>query len=179
MIIHNGYNITAKETLRKVYTERPDCPSSDVSLPKSSTCRFPNRSPQNKKLPRNLAACGSSHCQAAIHQISSPSLLLVWQFDADVQFLELLHRHLGGGGHHEVLGGLVHREGDHFADVLLVAQDHHQTIEARGDASVRRRAVLEGFDHVTKTGINLLFRVARDLEGFVHDVGAVVPDRAA
>jgi hypothetical protein len=64
-------------------------------------------------------------------QISSPSLLLVRQFDADVQFFELLHRHLGEGGHHEVLGGLVHQEGDHFADVLLVAQNHDEAVVNR------------------------------------------------
>src|SRR5581483_5931540 len=76
----------------------------------------------------------------------------------DVQFAELLGFHERGGIGHEIgaLGGLG--KGDHVTDAGGTAEDGVEAIEAEGDATVRRRAVTEGFQHVPKARLNHLRR---------------------
>ena len=44
--------------------------------------------------------------------------------------LDLVHG--GGSVHHQVLCILVHGEGNNLADGFLAAQQHHDTVDARG-----------------------------------------------
>ena len=62
-----------------------------------------------------------------------------------MQFLQLLWFHFRRRIRHHIASGLVLGEGDHFADVRFVRQQHDQAVDAGGHAAVRRRAVLERF----------------------------------
>ena len=44
---------------------------------------------------------------------------------------------------HDVRRALGFREGDHFTNRLRASHQHHQTIQAKGETAVRRRAVLK------------------------------------
>ena len=48
------------------------------------------------------------------------------------------------------------REGDDLADVGLADEDGEQAVDARADAGVRRRAVLERLQHVAELALRLL-----------------------
>jgi hypothetical protein len=79
-------------------------------------------------------------------------LLLLENIHLQRQLPELLLRLLPGGVHHQVLGGLVHGEGDGLADVLLAGEEHDDAVEAGGDAAVGGRVELEGVDHAAELG---------------------------
>ena len=96
----------------------------------------------------------------------------------NVQVAELLRAHRVRRVHHQVLGVLIHREHDDFADVRLIREQHHDAVDARRDAAVWRRAVLQRIDQRTETLIDFLARIARDLERPVHDFRMMVADRA-
>ncbi len=95
----------------------------------------------------------------------------------DMQFLQLpLVRERRGIRHH-IAGGLVLREGDHFADVGLVGQQHHQPVNARGYPAMRRRAVFEGLQHVPELELGFFFFDAEQVENLRLDVAPVDTDR--
>src|SRR3546814_4011125 len=57
--------------------------------------------------------------------------------DTDAEFLELLVAHRRRRVRHQILGLLVHREDDDFADVRLVGEQHHDAVDARRRTAVR------------------------------------------
>ena len=73
----------------------------------------------------------------------------------------------GRGAHHQVLALLVEREGDDFADIGLVGQQHDDAVDAGRRAAMRRGAEAEGVEHAAEAGLDFLGAVAGDLEGFV------------
>jgi hypothetical protein len=75
-------------------------------------------------------------------------------------------------------GVLVHREHDDLADIRLVREQHDDAVDARRDASVRRRAILQAVDQRLEAVIDVVARVPGNLERAVHDLGLMIPDRA-
>ncbi len=59
-------------------------------------------------------------------------------------------RYRRGCAHHRIGGILGLGEGHHLTDVGLAGQEHHQAVDARGDAAVGRRAIFKSLQHVTK-----------------------------
>ena len=53
-------------------------------------------------------------------------LLQMGLVDEDMHIVQLLLGNRGGGVHHQVLGVLVHGEGDDLADGFLAGQHHDQ-----------------------------------------------------
>ncbi len=88
-------------------------------------------------------------------QVSALYSLLI--SDLNMQFLELLWLGRGGGIGHHIPGSLVLGEGDHLADIGFVGQQHDQPVDAGSHAAVRRRAELEGFQHVPELALGFLF----------------------
>ncbi len=99
-------------------------------------------------------------------------------FDLNMQFLELLWFGRGGGVGHHIPGGLVLGEGDHFADIGFVGQQHDQPVDAGSHPAVRGRAELEGFQHVPELALGFLFTDAEQAEDLALDVAPVDTDRA-
>ena len=95
-----------------------------------------------------------------------------------MQFLEPLRRDRRRRLHQQILRLLVHREGDDLADVRRVGQQHDDAVDARRRAAMRRRAVFEGVEHAAEPRLDLFRRIAGDRKGLVHDVGAMIADRA-
>ena len=81
--------------------------------------------------------------------------------------------------HQQVFRVLRHRERDDFANVRLFRQQHHDTVDSRRQAAVRRRAISKCIQHAAEPLLDFLRPVAGDFEGAQHDVGPMVPDRAA
>ena len=61
-----------------------------------------------------------------------------------MQLIKLFLLDSGRCVHHDVLGVLVHREGNDLADGIFTGEQHDHAVDARGDTSVRGRAVAEG-----------------------------------
>src|SRR5579859_1566464 len=97
---------------------------------------------------------------------------------ANVELAQLLRPNLRRGAHHQILRLLSHREDNDFADIWFIGEQHDDAIDARSRTAVRRRAELEGVDHARKLGVDFLLGIARNRERLVHDIRAVVPDRA-
>ena len=95
-----------------------------------------------------------------------------------MEFAELLLGHVVRRAHKEVLGLLVHREGDDLADVGRVGEEHDHAVHAGGDSAVGRRAELERAVEGAELLDDVVLRVAGDLERLVHDLDLVVADRA-
>jgi len=100
------------------------------------------------------------------------------QVEPDVQFLQALGRHRRRRPHHQVARLLVHRKDDDLADVRGVGQEHDDAVDAWRQPAMRRRAVAKGVQHAAEAALDIGGRIAGDREGLVHDVGAVVADRA-
>ena len=58
-----------------------------------------------------------------------------------MQLIELLLCHLAGRAHHDILGVLVHREGNDLADGIFAGEQHDHAVDARGDTGVRAMIV--------------------------------------
>ena len=56
--------------------------------------------------------------------------------------------------------GAFHRlgEGDDIADAAASAEHSHHAVKAQSDAAMRRRAILEGFQHIAEAGLNHIRR---------------------
>lgn len=106
------------------------------------------------------------------------NLFRLGHVQTDVQVFELFWRCLARGVHHGVFVLAVHDEGVDFAQVRLVRQNHYEAVDAEGAAAVRGGAEAEGVQHSGEFMLQNFLRIARNSEGFFHDVGAVVPDRA-
>src|SRR3546814_10056490 len=65
-----------------------------------------------------------------------------------------------------------------LADVRLVGEQHHDAVDAGRRPAVRQRAELEGVYHAAEIRVDLGLRITGNLERLVHDVGAMVADRA-
>ncbi len=83
-----------------------------------------------------------------------------------------------GGAHHQVLGVLVHGEGDDLPDALLAGEHHDQPVHAGGCTGMGGCAVGEGIVHGGELGLDVVLAQAHHLEGLDHDLGVVVPDGA-
>ena len=70
------------------------------------------------------------------------------------------------------------REHGDFAQIFLARQQHHDAVDARRGAAMRRRAIAEGIQHAAEVGFGFLARIARDLERLQHHLGIVVADGA-
>ena len=81
---------------------------------------------------------------------------------------------------HEVLPFLRLGEGYDLADALTLGEDGHEPVQSQGDAAVRRRSVLKGFQHVTESGLH---EIGRDIENILEhlllQIGLMYPDAAA
>src|SRR5205814_408605 len=84
--------------------------------------------------------------------------------DGEAEFVELLLLHWCRAVHQRVVAAAHLREGDDLADVLVVGQKHNEPVEAGRDASVRRRAELEGVQHVAEAGADLRVRESHLME---------------
>ena len=104
------------------------------------------------------------------------NLVQVRLVDEDMHVIQLLLGDSGGGVHHQVLGVLVHGEGDDLTDALLAGQQHHQTVNAGGSACVGGSAVGEGVVHGRELGLDVLLAQAHHLESLDHDLGVMVTD---
>src|SRR5262245_16132696 len=95
---------------------------------------------------------------------SAASALVLWQRQTDVQLAELLGRNLRRRAHHQVFRALIHREQHDLAQVLLAAKQHHDAIDTRRDAAVRRRAERERAQHAAELLLQHFFAVPGDGE---------------
>ena len=71
---------------------------------------------------------------------------------------------------HQIGGALALGEGNHLPDVGLAGQQHHQTVNARRDAAVRRRAVLKRLQHVPELLFGILHFQPDELEDLDYSV---------
>ena len=90
--------------------------------------------------------------------------------DGNMQLIELLLRHLAGRAHHDILGVLVHREGNDLADGIFTGEQHDHAVDARGDTGVRGRAVAEGVVHGGELLLYIILAEADELEGLDHEL---------
>ena len=80
------------------------------------------------------------------------------------------------GCHHQVFGLLIHWENDDLADIRLIRQQHHDAVDARCGATMRRRAIAEGIQHAAEAMFHFFRRLARDFKGTDHDIRAMIAD---
>ncbi len=86
--------------------------------------------------------------------------------DRKVQLFQLRRGDFGRRVGHQVgsLRGLGER--DHIADTRLVGQDRDESIDARSDPAVGRRAVFKCLQHMTKLLLDLVPAQAEQLKTF-------------
>ena len=98
------------------------------------------------------------------------------RFDLDVELVKL--RRIDGTwrAQHQVLMALRLGESDDVADVLGAGKHHHDAIDSRSDAAMRRHAVLECIQQVAEPLANRIARVAEDLEHLFLQGAVVNPD---
>src|ERR1700730_4414556 len=82
----------------------------------------------------------------------------------DVQLLQQLWVDRARRAEHEVLVALRLRKRDHVADVVGPAHRHHQPVDARCDAPMRRDSVLECIEQVPELRIDLFAAHTENLE---------------
>ena len=80
---------------------------------------------------------------------------------------------------HQAAGGLHLGEGDHVPDALGLGDQHHQPVQAVGQAAVGRRAVFEGLHQEPEPGPGLLLGEAQGLEHLLLKLRGMDPDGAA
>src|SRR5947209_6926963 len=99
--------------------------------------------------------------------------------DAYVQLVELVRINRAGRVNHQVCrrGGLG--EGHQVAYVLDAGERHQHALYSSGNASVRRRAVLQRVEEETEALARLLFRQSQGFEDEPLHVAPVDADRAA
>lgn len=81
-----------------------------------------------------------------------------------MHFAQLLLRHFTRRAEQKILGVRIHREGDHFADILFIPQQHQHPVNARRHARVRRSAILERVVERTEPRLHILGRVTGQLK---------------
>ena len=78
--------------------------------------------------------------------------------------------------HHHILSLPTFRKRIDFTNIWFIFQNHQDTVEAEGEATVWRTAILEGFVHSTEFGFDVGFRFADELESFDEDFGVMIAD---
>ncbi len=95
-----------------------------------------------------------------------------------MQLFQLLRLNGRGRICHHIASCLILGEGDHFADVGFVREEHDEAVNARRHAAVRGSAVFKSFEHVTELGLNIFIAHPKHLEHLHLDVAAMNADRA-
>lgn len=93
-----------------------------------------------------------------------------------MQLFELDIVDCGWGRHHGVFGFAGFWEGVDFADIVLVFEDHHESVHTDSESSVRRDSVLEGFVHGSEFFFYLCSRSAYFFKCLDEGFYIVIPD---
>ena len=99
--------------------------------------------------------------------------------EAQAEFLVLTRLRHGRRLEHQVAARLGLGEGHDLPDVGLEGEERGPAVDADGDPTVRRRAVVEGVEDRTELLAHPLHRVALEQERALEEVAAMDPDRAA
>src|SRR5215469_11242833 len=110
-----------------------------------------------------------SDCPKLVHDV----LQFVLFFNLYSQLIQLLFVYFAGGFGHQILGGCGLAKGNHFAKRLFAREQHCNTVDAQGDASMRRRSVCQGIKEKTKALAQLLLGQSEGFEHTFLDVFAV------
>ena len=118
--------------------------------------RFSSWVPKSASAPRSgrLDALHVGHWVG--RQLESQLSIVISGIDDDAQLADLVVADGRGRAAHEVGRAGRLGEGDHVADGRLPGQDHHDAVEAQGDAAVGRRPVLEGLQEEPEALLRLL-----------------------
>jgi len=108
-----------------------------------------------------------------------PAFSLVRVCQADVEVPELIAADWRWCANHGVGSTLGLGKGYHLPDVGLASQEHHQAIDARGDAAVGWRAEFKRLEHVAKLLFGIFDVKPDQLEHLFLDLTAVDPDAPA
>ena len=113
--------------------------------------------------------------------VSIVSLVILRFFLTDIQLdvhvPKLLRIHLGGRSHHDVLGVLVHGEGNDLPDAVLPGEEHDHPVHAVGDTRMGRRTLTESIVHGREFGLHVLLAETHQPERLDHDLRVMVPHR--
>src|SRR5215213_9539845 len=74
-----------------------------------------------------------------------------------MELTQLFHINRRRRPSHEIHGGCRLREGDHFPNRRLAAEERHDTVEPECYPAMRRRAVLERLEEEAEPQLRLLF----------------------
>ena len=96
-----------------------------------------------------------------------------------MQFLQLGIAGAAGGTGHQAAGLLGLGEGNCVADRILPGQQHHQTINAEGDAAVGGSPHLQGLQQETELFFGFLLGQADGLEHLALQLGVMDAQGAA
>src|SRR6202034_2900434 len=80
--------------------------------------------------------------------------------------------------HHQIHGAGGFGEGNYFAQAFGSGEDHDDAVETKGDATVRGRAGLEGFEKKSEAGAGFFFGHAEGAEDSALHILAVNADGA-
>src|SRR5690606_27354780 len=105
-------------------------------------------------------------------------VLLRRRNDAQRQFAQLRGRCRRRRVHQQVLRLLAHREERDFAQALRTDEQHDDTVDTEGAASMRRGSVLEGAVEAAEALLHIRLAEADLLERLDHQVRRLVTDRA-
>ena len=105
--------------------------------------------------------------------------IYLFQIQCDLQLVQLLLGNRGRRAAHHVATGVVLREGDEVADAVGATEERAETVEAEGQTSVRRCAVLEGTHQEAELLLRLLVGEAEGVEHLVLQGAVVDTDGAA
>jgi hypothetical protein len=95
-----------------------------------------------------------------------------------MQIMELVLLHYRGSVQHEVLGSLGLGEGDDVANILGIGQQHHKTVDPRGNTPMGGRSVVEGLKKMPEALFDFLRLVAKHLEKVLLDRAVMDANRA-
>src|SRR5688572_28055273 len=112
------------------------------------------------------------------HASSERATVLVLNYP-QVQLFQLLSIDTSRCIDHQIGCGRSLRKRDHIAHVVRPGQDHHQTIDSRGDADMRRSAILECVEKEPETLARFIRRHSQRLENESLHVASVNTNRSA
>src|SRR5260370_23695504 len=104
---------------------------------------------------------------------------LLRRHDLDVELFELRGIDRARRAEHKVLVALGLWKCDDVADVLRARDSHHQAVDARGDATMRWHAVLEGVEQVPELREDPFAAHSKNLEDALLQSTLVDTDAAA
>ena len=91
---------------------------------------------------------------------------------------ELALVHCRGRVQHEILGPLGLGKRDDVANILGIGQQHHEAVDPRGNPSMGRRPIVEGFEQMAEAAFDLRGLVAEHLKEALLDRAVVDTNRA-